>query len=334
MSDTTKTNADWLSNTGQVRQRSVERIKAAIFEEAELRTEIRLDDIDPNPYQPRVDFSKAEDMAASLREHGQYYPILVRRKGDRYQVADGETRWRGAKLNLEIYGKKAPDSIGAVIKVYSDEDMALIAFRTAYERKDLNPIEEAQGIKRIHDELGISYEELAKKLSKPEHYLYERVRLLNLPEKLVEYVHERKITPSQAINIATVRKELPDEKAFNEFVEAAVEEKLSVHKIRERKKEAKTAVVPGPVDPEQAEVTKQLRELNQLWKVMSAAQRKKVLALIESFGIADKVEAKKPTPVSDKVIKLMGRRAQIPELVEDEPATLGSVLEPQPEPTT
>jgi ParB family chromosome partitioning protein len=333
-----RTNADYLARTGEIRSRSVARIKQSIMEEAEIRTEIRLSEIDPNPYQPRVDFSQVEEMAASLRDHGQYYPILVHRAGDRYEVADGETRYRAAKLNLERYDEGAPDSIGAVIKDYSNEDMALIAFRTAYQRKDLNPIEEAKGIQRLHDELGISYEDLASKLSKPQHYLFERVRLLNLPPRLIEHVHAQSLSPSQAINIATVRKELPDDEAFNKFVDEAVEDKLSVHKIREKKREVVAAAKAiGPeLTAEELAAAKELKELSKLWRVMNKAQRTKVLALVESFGIADAVEPKpkKPkqakvvepepskTPISDKVVKLMGRRAFAAKALEDALETL------------
>lgn len=223
-------NMDYLSSLGAIRQRNTQAIKDQLLSEVDVRTDILLSLVDPNPFQPRKDFGSVAEMARSLRKDGQYYPILVRKVGERYQVADGETRLRAATLNAEKH--KGLDTIGAVIKVYTDEQMAFIAYRTAYERKNLNPLEEARGLKRLQEELHLTYAQLAEQLNKPEHYFTERMRLLRLPEDLLGHIEANELSPSQAINLATIK----DVDQRVALTTEAIDKVLTVTAIREHKK--------------------------------------------------------------------------------------------------
>lgn len=260
-------NIDYLSKLGERRQRNTQAIREQLLSETELRTDIRIDLVDPNPFQPRESFDKVEDMAKSMREHGQYYPILVRQVGTRYQVADGETRLRAAALNRDQF--QGPDTLGAVIKTYTDEQMALIAYRTAYERKSLDPLEEARGIKRLMASFKWTYAKLSQELNKPEHHFLERTRLLNLPEELQELVKEGKLGPSRAVNLGAIK----DEATRLQLTQEVIEHDLTVQDIRERKKALDIKAKVPTAEAEKA----QWRAFKAAWDHLTLVQRQQLL---------------------------------------------------------
>lgn len=222
-----------VSRAEQIRLEVLDKARAEGVAAFELSPEA----IDPNPYQPRIDFSAVEEMAVNLRAQGQLYPIIVRRQGDRYQVADGETRLRAIRLNAERHG--SPAVVRAVLADYDDRQMAFVAFSSVYHRKDLNPIEEARGLRRLHDELEVSYETLAEYFGRTKSYFIERVRLLNLDTRLQGFIEAGKLTPGQALALRHV--EGPE---LDQLATRASEDKLTVATLRA---EAKQLVRPDPV---------------------------------------------------------------------------------------
>lgn len=293
-------NIDYLSNAGAVRERTVAQIKAKMFEEVETLVELDLALLDPNPFQPRVDFSVVEGIARSLREEGQHYPILVRRVKDRYEVADGETRLRAAKYNREHFPEHPGSkyTVTAVVREYTDEEMAFNAFSTAYQRKSLNPIEEAQGIRRLHTELGFTYAQLAEKLDKTEHYFWERVRLLNLPAKLQDLVGGGQLAASHAINIATFKG--PDEK-LDVLIEEVLSDKLSVHAIRKRVEALAKEPVEKPAVTDEKELWNTLKGV---WKQLGPEARRELVAAAHALEVPATKKARprkkaSPTPAAD-----------------------------------
>lgn len=139
-------------------------------------SEIELSRVDPNPYQPRQEFREGEleELAASIRESGLLQPILVRPRGERFQIVAGERRFRAAqRLGL----KRMPAAVQEV------EDAALLelALVENLQRQDLRALEEAQAYQRLHDEFRLTQEQIAKKVGKDRATVANAVRLLRLP---------------------------------------------------------------------------------------------------------------------------------------------------------
>ncbi len=145
--------------------------------------EIAIKDIVPNPYQPRqiFDEEKLQELAASIKEHGIVQPLVVRKKGRRYELVAGERRWRASQI---VGLAKVP----VVIRKYKDAEMMEIALIENIQRHDLNPIEEAQGLRRLMTECNLTQEQVAEKIGRSRTAVTNILRLLNLHEDLQGYV--------------------------------------------------------------------------------------------------------------------------------------------------
>jgi ParB family chromosome partitioning protein len=149
------------------------------------RTEIReilLNEIFPNPSQPRQEFLEdaLDDLARSIQSQGVLQPILVRpRPGERsgYEIVAGERRWRATQ-------RTDLTTIPALIRDIDDKETLAIALIENLQREDLNPIEEAAGLQRIKEEFGLSQEELAQRVGKSRSAVANSMRLLHLPETI------------------------------------------------------------------------------------------------------------------------------------------------------
>lgn len=142
-------------------------------------TEISIDSITPNPYQPRKAFDdqSIDELTRSVREHGIVQPLLVTRTGDqRYRLIAGERRFRAAQ-------KAGLQRIPAVIKELVNESDALqIALIENIQREDLNPIEEAHAYHQLHQDFGMTQEEISRRVGKERSTVANFLRLLKLPE--------------------------------------------------------------------------------------------------------------------------------------------------------
>jgi len=144
-------------------------------------TEIKVDKIKVNPFQPRQEFNQAEieELAQSIKNFGLIQAITVRESEDNYQLIAGERRLRAARfLNKE--------DIPAVVKAFNDQQMAEIALIENLQRKDLNFLEEAQAYQRLLDEFDLTQKELAARVSKSQSTIANKLRLLNLPVQIRE----------------------------------------------------------------------------------------------------------------------------------------------------
>lgn len=153
------------------------------LEQGDKPGEIRLDEIVPNPYQPRrlFDQEKLDELAESIRKHGVLQPIVVRKAGERYEIVVGERRYRAAR-------QAGLESIPAVVREYDDRDMMQIALVENLQREDLNPIEEAEGYRRLMSEFGLTQEELGAVLGKSRSAVANTLRLLKLDPFVQESV--------------------------------------------------------------------------------------------------------------------------------------------------
>ena len=149
--------------------------------------------IKPNPDQPRRHFAadSLSELAASIKRHGIVQPIVLRPEGKGYQIVAGERRWRAAQ-------KAQLHEIPAIIRNYSDGETLEIALIENIQRKDLNPIEEAEAYKRLSDEFGHSQAALAKIVEKSRSHVANMMRLLELPVPLRDLVIEEKLSMGHA----------------------------------------------------------------------------------------------------------------------------------------
>jgi ParB family chromosome partitioning protein len=142
-------------------------------------TEIALDKIVPNEYQPRKVFNdaKLQELAASIKEQGVIQPIIVHRSGGGYQLIAGERRWRASRLA----GLK---TIPALIKEATKRELLEMALIENIQREDLNPLEAAEAYKRLQDEFKLTQEDLAKRVGKERSTVTNFLRLLSLPKEV------------------------------------------------------------------------------------------------------------------------------------------------------
>lgn len=155
-------------------------------------SEIKLSEIHPNPYQPRLVFDqeKIEELAQSIKEHGVFTPILVRKAVSGYQLIAGERRFRAAKLaNLE--------TIPAITLEFDDQQMMEISLIENIQREDLSVIEEAKAYQILIEKLGLTQEELSKKVGKSRPHITNLLRLLSLPESVQNLLLNQSLTMGQ-----------------------------------------------------------------------------------------------------------------------------------------
>ena len=155
--------------------------------------ELNIDDLRPNPYQPRTIFDEAalQELAESIKENGVFQPIIVKKSIKGYDVIAGERRLRASK----IAGKK---TIPAIIRQISDEKMAEIALLENLQRENLNALEEAKAYKSLIEKLNLTQEELAKKVSKSRSHITNMLGLLRLPGEVQDMITTGKITMGHA----------------------------------------------------------------------------------------------------------------------------------------
>jgi len=144
-------------------------------------SEAPIDRIDPNPFQPRtaIDPARLAELSASIRASGIVQPILVRRRGERFQIIAGERRWRAARaLGLA--------SVPVTLREVADGELLELALVENVQRQDLTPLEEAQAFERLQSELGLTQEEIARRVGRDRTTIANTLRLLRLPRELRE----------------------------------------------------------------------------------------------------------------------------------------------------
>ena len=157
---------------------------------------LSLSDIIPNKYQPRKNFEEEnlEDLTNSIKERGVIQPIIVRHSNSetaKYEIIAGERRWLAAR-------KAGLHDIPVVVTEADDLKSLEFAIVENVQRHDLNPLEEAQGYKRLIDEFSYDQEKVSKFIGKSRSYITNTLRLLNLPNEVIKLIEDRKITAGHA----------------------------------------------------------------------------------------------------------------------------------------
>ncbi len=222
------------------------------FSDGRVATEIPVDQIEANPYQPRLDFDESElkELEESLKQHGMLQPIVLRQCNEHYEIVAGERRFRAAQ---EAKWEKVP----AIVIQVEDRQMAELALTENMQRRDLNPLEKATAFRNYLDCYGGTHEELAARLALDRSTVTNLMRLLDLNEDVQQMTRQGELTQGHA------RALLPlEEWDQKEMAQRIVNEELSV---RETEAIVKQFLESGKVEPRRPktapEVSPRIREL-------------------------------------------------------------------------
>ncbi|WML24336.1 ParB/RepB/Spo0J family partition protein [Neobacillus sp. OS1-33] len=184
--------------------------------------EIKLTELRPNPYQPRKTFQQEtiDELKESIIEHGILQPIVVRKSIRGFEIVVGERRFRAAK-------EAKLETIPAVVRELSEQQMMELAVLENLQREDLNPIEEGLAYQMLMEKLKLTQEEVAKRLGKSRPHIANHVRLLSLPPNIQEFISTGKISMGHGRALLGLR-----EKAkIPAVVEKIIKEALSVRQL-------------------------------------------------------------------------------------------------------
>ena len=196
-------------------------------------TTVAVKDIQPGRYQARVqiDNEALQELADSIKAQGVIQPVIVREHGlSQYELIAGERRWRASQL-------AGLTEIPVVVKSISDETALAMGLIENLQRENLNPIEEAQGLKRLADEFGLTHETIAKAVGKSRSAISNTLRLLSLPEPVQDMLYQRRLEMGHARALLT----LPVVEQL-QLAQKAVKNGWSVREVERRSQVAQQAV--------------------------------------------------------------------------------------------
>ena len=184
--------------------------------------QINLSEIRSNPYQPRTYFNEdaLNELAESIKIHGVVEPIIVKKSIKGYELVAGERRTKASRI-------AGLETIPAVVKDFTDQEMMDIAILENIQREDLSPLELAEGFKKYIETTGMSQDEVAKKFGKSRSYITNALGLLNLPTPVKEKINNKEISASHA----RVLSKFDDENVINELADKVAKEKISVREL-------------------------------------------------------------------------------------------------------
>ena len=207
------------------------------FSGVQVKKTLRLSELEPNRAQPRKHFDEASiaALAESIRDHGVLQPLLVRpMPSGVYQIVAGERRWRAARmLGLE--------EVPVVVRELSDLETAQIALIEKLQRENLDPIEEAQGFRRLQDDFGMRQEEISRTVGRSRSAVANSIRLLRLPEEVQDMLSEGSISAGHARALLG----FADEEAMLIAARKAAAGLLTVRQL-----EKMSTGEPAPAEPE------------------------------------------------------------------------------------
>lgn len=184
--------------------------------------EVNLNDLRSNPYQPRRTFDeeKLQELADSIKEFGIVEPVIIKKSIHGYEIVAGERRCKAARM-------AGLETVPAIIKEFSDEDMMQIALLENIQREDLTAIEEAEAYANLVGKLGISQEELARRVGKSRSYVTNMIGLLSLPYEVKNHILNGYLTMGHA----RVLSKLEDPDKILELSKRVINEHLSVRDL-------------------------------------------------------------------------------------------------------
>jgi len=192
--------------------------------EGEVIDEISLSEIKANPFQPRriFDQDKIDELAQSIREHGIFQPIIIKKIAKGYIIVSGERRYRAAQQ----VGLK---TIPSIVRQYEESKVAEIALAENLQRENLTPIEEAEAYKVVMNHLSLTQTELAQKIGKSRSHVTNMLGLLNLPEETQNLLLTNQISMGHARALS----KLENREQINKLANMIVRKQLSVRQVEE-----------------------------------------------------------------------------------------------------
>lgn len=245
--------------------------------------EIAVQRITPSPFQPRRTFDevKIEELAASIRSQGVIQPLIVRPKGDEFELIAGERRWRAAM-------KAGLSHVPVVIRDASDHEALQLALVENLQREDLNPIEEASGYRRLQEEFHWSQEEMAERIGKSRPTVTNALRLLGLPTEVQHEVAAGNLPAGQARALLGLHTEPLIISACREVIAKGLStretEKMVRHLVIGRKRRRPAALI----DPDLKSIVEELQRcLGTRVRLLPKARSAKGKIEIEYYSHAD-----------------------------------------------
>jgi ParB family chromosome partitioning protein len=233
----------------------------------ELR-EIEIDLITPGEQQPRTSFDEAklQELAQSIRISGIIQPLLVRRRGGRFELVAGERRWRAAQL-------AGLSRVPAIVREIADENLLELALIENIQRQELNAIEEANAYRRLIDSLGLTQEEVASRVGRDRTFITNYLRILKLPTEIQSLLEQEKLTFGHARALLGVS----DPQLQRRFAQRICKHNWSVRETESRirniarQEQASSAPPPQLADPNvRAAEAKLRRRLGTQVRIVSA----------------------------------------------------------------
>ena len=217
-----------VKNSKEPKKRGLGRGLEALFDETpqvqetEEITEISLDEIRPNPYQPRKTFDNKslKELSESIKENGVFQPIIIRKSVNGYEIIAGERRFRASKL-----AKKK--TIPAIIREFDEEQMMEVAVLENLQREDLTPLEEAQAYEMLQKNLGLTQAEVSKRLGKSRPYIANYLRLLTLPQKTKRLLQRGELSMGQARTLLGLK----DKDSIDDLARKVVKNGITVRQL-------------------------------------------------------------------------------------------------------
>ena len=219
---------------------------------------IKISEIRPNPYQPRKRFNeeKLQELADSIKEHGLFQPIIVKKSIKGYELVAGERRTRASQM-------AGFTEIPAIVKDFSDKEMMEVALLENIQREDLNPIEEAEAYSKIIETSNITQEELAKRVSKSRSYITNVLGLVSLPEEIKQMVIDKKLSMAHA----KILSKLGDDEYAIALAQRIVNEEMSIRTLE--------SIVKGNDVPKKHKIVRSV-PLNRTYALFESAMREKI----------------------------------------------------------
>ena len=213
-------------NSKEPKKRGLGRGLEALFDESpqvqetEEITEIPLDEIRPNPYQPRKTFDNKslKELSESIKENGVFQPIIIRKSVNGYEIIAGERRFRASKL-----AKKET----IIIRKFDEAQMMEVAVLENLQREDLTPLEEAQAYEMLQKNLGLTQAEVSKRLGKSRPYIANYLRLLTLPQKTKRLLQRGELSMGQARTLLGLK----DKDGIDDLAKKVVKNGITVRQL-------------------------------------------------------------------------------------------------------
>lgn len=264
-------------------------------EDVSRETSIAISKIEPNRGQPRRNFDEAAlgELAESIRVHGVIQPLIVCKRGDRYEIIAGERRWRAAM-------KAGLKTVPAIIRDYDEQELYEVALIENIQREDLNSIEEAVAYRKLMEEYSMTQEEVAERVSKNRTTITNSLRLLKLDDRVQQMIIDKELSAGHARALLT----LSDKDRQFDIAKKIVDEGLSVRDTESlMKKLDKPASEPRKLSKNQAAIDRVYAQYEEKLKQCLGTK----VSIVPKAGNKGKIEVEYfSLDEFERILELMG----------------------------